>query len=113
LDLRRGEHRTHARSPGGVSDPGGEVADDQNDPVSGVLEFAQLAQQDRVTEVNVGRGRVDPELHPQRSVLLARGPKLLRQRPRRQDVDGVARQPAGQLGILGGRVGGPRHGGQC
>ena len=31
-----------------------------------VLELAELAQHDREAEVDVGRGRVDAELHPQR-----------------------------------------------
>ena len=34
-----------------------------------VLELAQLAQDDRVAEVDVGRGGVDAELHPQRPAL--------------------------------------------
>ena len=72
LDLLRGEHRAQARAPRGVADARGVVADDQHHPVPGVLELAQLAQHDRVAEVDVGRGRVDPELDAQRPALGAR-----------------------------------------
>ena len=55
-----------AERPGGIPDPGGEVADDQDREVSEILELAQFVQNDRMAEVDVGRGRVDAELHPQR-----------------------------------------------
>jgi len=88
LDLGRARHRSRGRPPGRVTDPGGEVADDQDDLVPGVLEFAQLRQHDRVAEVDVGGGRVDPQLHAQRS-----GPgELLGEHPLGQHVDGVTRQ---------------------
>ena len=67
-----------------------------------VLELAQLLQDDRVAEVQVRRGRVQPELGPQRTAL-ARGllePAL--QAAGGQRVDGVAGQE-------GGVVGGGRH----
>ena len=47
--------------------------------VAGLLELAQLLQDDRVAEVDVGRGRVDAQLHPQR---LAAGELLVRASPR-------------------------------
>ena len=72
LDLLLGEHRAQARAPRGVAHARGVVADDQHHPVAGVLELAQLAQHDRVAEVDVGRRRVDPELDPQRPALRAR-----------------------------------------
>ena len=34
--------------------------------MAGLLELAQLLEHDRVAEVDVGRGRVDAELDPQR-----------------------------------------------
>ena len=49
-----------------VADRRGEVADDQHRRVPGVLELPQLAQHDREAQVDVGRGRVDAELHPER-----------------------------------------------
>ena len=55
-----------AERPGGIADPGGEVADDEHRDVAEVLELAQLAQNDREAEMDVRGGRVDPELHPQR-----------------------------------------------
>jgi hypothetical protein len=65
VDLRLAEHRAQARAPRGVPHARGVVADDQHDTVTGVLELAQLAQHDRVTEVDVRRGRIDAELHAQ------------------------------------------------
>ncbi len=53
-----------------------------------LLELAQLLEHDRVAEVDVGRGRVDAELDPQRPA----GGELLLEPPRRQHVDRVARQ---------------------
>ncbi len=88
LDLLGRGHRPLRRAAAGVADPGGEVADDQHDLVARLLELAQLLQDDRVAEVDVGRGRVDPELDPQRPP----GRELLLQHRRRQHVDRVARQ---------------------
>jgi hypothetical protein len=56
--------------------------------VPGVLELAQLAEHDRVTEMDVGRRRVDAELDPQRPPLL----ELALELALRQDVDGVAEE---------------------
>ena len=66
VDLLGLEHRPQRRAPRRVADARGEVADDQHDGVAGVLELAQLLQHDGVSEVDVGRRRVDAELHPQR-----------------------------------------------
>ena len=51
---------------GRVADPSGEVADDQDRDVPGVLELPQLAEHDGPSERDVGRGRVEAELHAQR-----------------------------------------------
>ena len=67
-----GEHRAQRRAPGRVAHARRVVADDQHDPVAGVLELAQLAQHDRVAEVDVRRRRVDAELHAQRPPLARR-----------------------------------------
>jgi hypothetical protein len=53
-----------------------------------VLELAQLLQHDRVAEVDVGRGRVDPQLHAQRPAAV----ELLGKPSLRQHVDRVTRQ---------------------
>ena len=53
-----------------------------------LLELAQLLEHDGVAEVDVGRGRVDPELDPQRPARR----ELLLEPPLRQHVDRVARQ---------------------
>ena len=53
-----------------IADHPGEVANQKNDRVSEILKMFQLAQQDRVPQVQIGSGRIEARLHPQR---LARG----------------------------------------
>ena len=65
VDLRRVELRAGGRAAARVAHARGVVADDQHHGVAEVLELAQLAQHDRVAEVDVRRGGVDPELDPQ------------------------------------------------
>ena len=47
-----------------------------------------------MAEVDVGRGRVDPELDPQRPALRARRPELRRERTLGQTVDALRREHA-------------------
>ena len=54
---------------GGIADAGGEIANDQHRRMAGVLEGPQLAEQDRVAQVDVGAGGIDAELHPQGTAL--------------------------------------------
>ena len=93
------EHRARAERAGGVAHAGGEVADDQDHEVAGVLELAQLLQHDHVAEVDVGRGRVDAELHPQRPAPRAarRSEGALGQR-----IDRVALEARGGSGVGAG-----------
>src|SRR5581483_7475593 len=65
LDLGLREARPGGRLARRVADLSGEVADDEHGDVAELLELAQLAQDDREAEVDVGRGRVDAELHPE------------------------------------------------
>jgi hypothetical protein len=94
VDLLGLEHRTGARAPARIADPGGVVADDQHDSVAEVLKLAQLLQDDRVTNVDIGRGRVHAELDAQRPAER----QLALEPPLRQAIDGVAREPVGPLG---------------
>ncbi len=96
VDLLGAEHRAQARASRGIPDAGGVVADDQHDAVPGVLELAQLAQHDRVAEVDVGRRRVDPQLDPQRAALRARPSRASPQAPPRAGSR-PRRGPAGRL----------------
>ena len=68
-----------------VADHRGEVADDQHRDVAEVLEQPQPAQHHGEAEVEVGGGRVDAELDPQR----AAGRELLAQLVVGDDVDGA------------------------
>ena len=69
VDLLAREHRAGSPSARRVAHARGVVADDQDDRVAEVLELAQLAQDDGVAEVDVGRRRVDAELDAQRPAL--------------------------------------------
>ena len=65
-----------------------------------VLELAQLLQDDRVAEVDVGRRRVEAELHAQLATVAGGLLELALEPPLRQGVDGVAGQERG--GVRGG-----------
>ena len=60
------EHRALVGAAARVADPAGVVADDHHRDVPGRLELAELLEHDHVAEVDVGGGRVDAELDPQR-----------------------------------------------
>ena len=62
LDLFPRELRPGRLLPGGVADHPREVPDDEDDPVPGLLELTHLAQDDRVPEVDVRSGGVEPDL---------------------------------------------------
>ena len=66
--------------------------------MAGVLELAQLLEHDGVAEVDVGGGRVEPELDAQRPAL---GEPPL-ERPGGQAVDRVAGQEGGRVRLGGG-----------
>ena len=88
------EHRPRGRAPARVTHPRGVVADDQHDDVAEILELAELLEHDREAEVDVGRGRVDPELHAQWPAER----QLALEAALGQAVDGVTGQPGRRLG---------------
>jgi hypothetical protein len=63
VDLVARQHGARRRAPARVADAGRVVADDQHDDVTPILELAQLAKDDGVAEVDVGRRGVEAELH--------------------------------------------------
>jgi hypothetical protein len=65
--------------------------------VAEVLELAQLLEHDRVAEVDVGGGRVEAELRPQRPAF---GQALL-ERTLREAVDRIASEVGRRAGGLG------------
>jgi hypothetical protein len=113
VDLLAREHGPRGRAPGGIPHARGVVPDDQDDRVAGVLELAELGQDDRMAEVDVGRRRVQAELDAERPALR----QLRGQGSRGQAVDGVAgemRGPGGGLGPLARRLqSGFFHPAQC
>ena len=78
-------------APAGVPYTRGVVAHDEHDRVAQVLELAQLAQHDRVPEVDVGCGGIDAELGAQRPPL----GQLLLEPPLGERIDGIAGEEAG------------------
>ena len=89
LDLLDRQHGSRLGLAGGVADPRGEVADDQHRQVPCVLEGAELREDNRPPERHAAGGGIntelDPQLAPRRIGLI----EALRERPLRQDVDGV------------------------
>ena len=69
VDLRAGQRRARRGAAARIADAGRVVADDQHDLVAEVLELPELLEHDRVAEMDVRRGRVDPELDPERALL--------------------------------------------
>ena len=53
-----------------ITDHAGEIADQELDPMAEFLEMPQLVDQHRVTEMKVGRGRVEARLHAQGAAAL-------------------------------------------
>ena len=88
LDLVRGQRRARFGLARRVPDQPREVADHENRLVAEILKLPELLQDDRVAEVNVGGGGVQPELDAQRAPL----PELLEQRLLADDLHGAASQ---------------------
>ena len=112
LDLLSRQLNTGCTFARGVTDARGEVANDQNRGVARILEGPQLAEEDRVTQVNVTAGRIDAELDPQGTPLLLRlgeaGGELLVSitgfRARGEEVSDTALQPLRQSPLALGHV---------
>src|SRR5207244_5702918 len=65
LDLGARELRSGGLAARRVPDHPGEVADDEDDPMAGVLEVLHFAEHDRVTEVDVRGGGLQAGLERQ------------------------------------------------
>jgi hypothetical protein len=50
---------------GGIADHPGEVADQEQHVMAKILQLAQLVDEHRMPEMQIGRGRVEPGLDPQ------------------------------------------------
>ena len=66
VDLLIGQNRALGGPAGGITNPRRVIADDENADVARVLERPHALERDPSADVDVGRGDVDPELHPQR-----------------------------------------------
>jgi len=62
---------------GRVTDHPGEVADQEDHPVPQVLELPHLVKKHRVADMQVGRGRVETGLDPQRAALAQAGGQFI------------------------------------
>ena len=65
VDLLDAQRRPGRVAPGWITNQSSEVSDDEDDGVPEVLELAQFAQRNGVSEVKVGGGRVDSEFDTQ------------------------------------------------
>ena len=61
-DLLARHRRTRDVAAGRIADQAGHIADQEDDGVAQVLKMLHLAQQDRVAQVQVGRGGVEAGL---------------------------------------------------
>ncbi|MNK76036.1 hypothetical protein D3C87_955970 [compost metagenome] len=68
LDFLEGEGRPGGFLTGGVADPGGEVADDDDHLVTCVLKTAQAVQDHGMAQVQIGLGGVETELDAERPI---------------------------------------------
>ena len=93
-----GEPRARVVGAGGIADHGGEVADHEDDRVPEHLEVAQLLEQHRVPEVQIGAGRIEARLHPQRHAARARGFEPLLELLHHVQVDHPSREEGHLLG---------------
>ncbi len=78
LNLPARQRRPRGRASRGVTNHAGEITDQENCGVPEILKMFQLAQYNRVPEVQVGSRRVHAQLYPER---LARGARLFQLRP--------------------------------
>ena len=86
LDLLARQRLAGLGSSGGIADHRGEIADEENYGVSRVLKVAQFLERQAVAEMQVGRGRIHPELDPERPAERNFGRELRR----RNNFDGAA-----------------------
>ncbi|GAB4180296.1 MAG: hypothetical protein Fur0032_21200 [Terrimicrobiaceae bacterium] len=61
-DLVMGELGAGGGASAGVADHGGEVANDEDGIVSGILELTEFVENDTVAEVNIWGGGIDTQL---------------------------------------------------
>ena len=106
LEFLARHRRAQLVAAAGVADHAGEVADQEDDLVAEVLEVAHLAQDHRVAEVQVGRGRVEADLDLQLAAGLAALLEALREVLARDQVHGAAGEVVELLLDRNARVGG-------
>src|SRR3990170_4962342 len=92
LDVLPREDHPRLRLPGGVADHPGEVADQEDHLMAGLLEVLELLDEDGVAEVQVRRGGVESRLDAQRPPLLRGALELSLQLLRRDNVHRAALQ---------------------
>ncbi len=77
LDLLGRQRRARVVAPGRVANQAGEVANQKDDLVAEVLQLAHFVQHHGVADVDIGRGRVQPQLDAQRLAAGLRARQLL------------------------------------
>ncbi|OPZ90551.1 MAG: hypothetical protein BWY73_01295 [candidate division TA06 bacterium ADurb.Bin417] len=87
LDRFGVQQRSGFAPAGRIADAAGEVAHQEEDPVAQFLEVAQLPDRHRVAQVDVGRGRIDAVLDPERPAGLQGALQFQAQFRLRDDLD--------------------------
>src|ERR1035437_10362998 len=75
-NLLPGQRRPRRRASRRIADHSGEIADQKDDRVTEILKMFQLAQEDRVAQVQIGCGRIKARLHLKRLTRSARAFEL-------------------------------------
>ena len=76
-DFLAGELRPRRRAPARIADHGSKIANDQNRLVPKILKLAELSQNNRVSEMQIRAGGINPELHPKRPAKRELRPQFL------------------------------------
>src|SRR3546814_15129549 len=64
--LLGGQRRARDVAPAGITDHGGEIANQKNNLVAQILQLTHFIEYNGMPQMNVGRGGVEPQLDAQR-----------------------------------------------
>src|SRR5258708_29521479 len=94
------QRRSRRRAPCRIADHSREVSDEEDDRVSEILKMLQLAQQHRVPQMQIGRGRIKARLH---SEWLARSDRAFELRAQLGFLDDLRRALLDVCQLFGNR----------
>src|SRR3546814_19061115 len=74
--LLGGQRRARDVAPAGITDHGGEIANQKNNLVAQILQLTHFIEYKGMPQMNVGRGGVEPQLDVQRGARSSAAGKL-------------------------------------